>query len=75
MEIRTYFVENWEIILPFTLIILETLLRKIPTYENISLISKFNSVLDLLIGNNSLTSGKNGREVGVFNTIVQKLKK
>mgnify|MGYP000512292225 CR=1 FL=1 len=75
MEIKTYFVENWEILTPFLLIIVETLLRKIPTYENVSLISRFNSLLDMLIGNNAILTGSKGKEVGTFDTIINKLRK
>ena len=74
MEIQAYFVNNWEIILPFLLIIFETILRKIPTFKNISLISNFNKILNVLIGNKSLLTGRNGREVGNFESVEHKVR-
>lgn len=70
MEIKViiqWIFDNWQsLILPFIMLVLEFLLRKIPTLKDYSIINLIVSLLDLMVKNNART--RQG-EKGVFKRV------
>jgi len=75
-QIAQYFTDNYMVILPFAVLILEFFLRKIPTFSNLSLFYHFTKILDIFAPNLTLKKDARGlKKSAKFITRYYKLEK
>ena len=58
-----YIIENWAVILPIVLVIIEALLRIIPTENNWSILHMILKLFDTILKNQSKEIDKDGKRV------------
>ena len=58
-----YIIENWAVILPIVLVIIEALLRIIPTENNWSILHMILKLVDTILKNQSKEIDKDGKSV------------
>jgi hypothetical protein len=58
-----YIIENWAVILPIVLVIIEALLRIIPTENNWSILHMILKLVDTILKNQSKEIDKDGKRV------------
>jgi len=59
-QITQYFTENYITIIPFLVLILELLIRKIPTFDNFSIFYHVTKILDVFAPNNTIKKDSKG---------------
>lgn len=67
-ELTAYFWSNSSVMIPFIILILEVFLRKIPTFENFSLMYHITRLLDALVPNQAKIKGTMSNYKGKFLT-------
>lgn len=74
-EIIDYYLLNWEICTPLILLFIEVLLRRIPTFSNISLVGNFNALLDFFCTNKAKITDRAGKHsLGKFISTYDRLR-
>jgi hypothetical protein len=58
-----YIIENWAVILPIVLVIIEALLRIIPTENNWSILHMILKLVDTILKNQSKEIDKDGKRM------------